>query len=363
MKNILLIISLLASFSVFAQPEERIQRNKVKIGKAAADKTLEFEAGDGASNPKLLVDSATKDFDFSKNVRTRGNTLLVGDGLNVNKFMLFDISTPSFPSGGPGFKWNAATQKVQVSHDGSTFVDVDAGGAVSPLTTAGDIWFYSTVDDRLPIGTLGQTLTAGPSNTPTYVSPWFVNAVISGNSVVSVISGSAASFTDLTNANLSLANATGSSTAQIACASGTAPSGTTCTAANESFGINFNVPNYYTGYVEVCAQFSHVMTLPSGSGLISSTVRWSIIETANNATTQLAGGNSTASFFGNMEAEANSQDFHDAMSVCDIFAVTASDNKTYRLMYKKVADTGSPTNNGIQANSGYLIQFTVRPIR
>ena len=34
------------------------------------------------------------------------------------------------------------------------------GGATSPLTTKGDVWGYSTADDRIPVGTDGKVLTA-----------------------------------------------------------------------------------------------------------------------------------------------------------------------------------------------------------
>lgn len=34
------------------------------------------------------------------------------------------------------------------------------GGSSSPLTTKGDVWGYSTVDARIPVGTNGQMLTA-----------------------------------------------------------------------------------------------------------------------------------------------------------------------------------------------------------
>lgn len=35
-----------------------------------------------------------------------------------------------------------------------------SSGSASPLTTKGDLWGYSTVDDRVPVGTNGQVLTA-----------------------------------------------------------------------------------------------------------------------------------------------------------------------------------------------------------
>lgn len=44
-----------------------------------------------------------------------------------------------------------------------------AGAFKSPLTTKGDIWGYDTIDDRIPVGTDGQVLTAN-SHVPLGVS-------------------------------------------------------------------------------------------------------------------------------------------------------------------------------------------------
>ena len=42
----------------------------------------------------------------------------------------------------------------------ATFFDYVQTGATSPLTTKGDVWGYSTVDARIPVGTNNQVLTA-----------------------------------------------------------------------------------------------------------------------------------------------------------------------------------------------------------
>ena len=46
------------------------------------------------------------------------------------------------------------------SASASIFFDYTQTGAVSPLTTKGDLWGYSTLDARIPIGTNNQVLTA-----------------------------------------------------------------------------------------------------------------------------------------------------------------------------------------------------------
>ncbi|TXH44796.1 MAG: hypothetical protein E6Q97_32210 [Desulfurellales bacterium] len=47
-------------------------------------------------------------------------------------------------------------QNIQIS---------STGGSTSPLTTKGDIWGYSTLDARIPVGTNGQVLTADSAQT------------------------------------------------------------------------------------------------------------------------------------------------------------------------------------------------------
>lgn len=66
------------------------------------------------------------------------------------------------------------------------------GGTASPLTTKGDLWGYSTVDTRLPVGTNGQILSAD-STQPTGLK--WINAPTSA--VWGSITGTLSSQTDL----------------------------------------------------------------------------------------------------------------------------------------------------------------------
>jgi hypothetical protein len=54
------------------------------------------------------------------------------------------------------------------------------GGSSSPLTTKGDLWIYSTLDTRLPVGTNGQILSA--DSTETTGLKWIDNTGGSGSS-------------------------------------------------------------------------------------------------------------------------------------------------------------------------------------
>lgn len=69
-------------------------------------------------------------------------------------------ANPTLASGEPG--WETDTNKLKIG-DGATAwnaLGYFGGAAVSPLTTKGDVWGYSTTDARVPVGANGQVLTA-----------------------------------------------------------------------------------------------------------------------------------------------------------------------------------------------------------
>ena len=78
-------------------------------------------------------------------------TSLATVALSANDDLVLDIIT--------GGTWQVAIYLMaepEAGGDGGT----GGGGSTSPLTTKGDIWIYSTIDDRLPVGSNGQVLTA-----------------------------------------------------------------------------------------------------------------------------------------------------------------------------------------------------------
>jgi len=71
-----------------------------------------------------------------------------------------DVTTPNNGE----FWYNSTSNKFRARENGVT-VDMIGGGGASPLTTQGDLFTFSTVDARLPVGTNGQVLSADSAET------------------------------------------------------------------------------------------------------------------------------------------------------------------------------------------------------
>lgn len=97
---------------------------KLGIGTSTDDKEFVFDTGDGATNPKIVIDMVNKDFDFNKAVNVAADLLTVGDGSNTNKVIEFNIGLGAT---NPKFRWDSAANKLQFSADGVNFKDIGSG--------------------------------------------------------------------------------------------------------------------------------------------------------------------------------------------------------------------------------------------
>lgn len=152
---------------------------------------------------------------------------------------------------------------------------------------------------------------------------WKVDANI-GGAVVGLGTGAVSSYSEITSGSLTLTQNAGSIATQIACASGTASSGTTCTAANESVGVVFNVPT--AGDVLACASFTH-NGQGSGGEVITT---FQIMETTNTSSaivqegkTRLVSGGGPTTILKN------------PLRVCGTFTFASAGQKTLRLQYEQ----------------------------
>lgn len=158
--------------ATFAAIPEKHQSDDVQVGRSSssADKRMIFDVGDGATNPKLIIDATDKDFTFNKLLNVLGDLFKLGDGTTggdkiiefdtgdggSNKNLTLDATTKilstnaealQFGDGtasdqdlifdkgagaaNPRFRWSETKGKLQFSPDGSTFKAVGSGGGGS----------------------------------------------------------------------------------------------------------------------------------------------------------------------------------------------------------------------------------------
>lgn len=194
---------------------------------------------------------------------------------------------------------------------------------------------------------------------------WYVDANIAGaNPSLGVAAVS--SYTEITNASLTMTPRTGSAAVGIMCSSTNAAaspttSSSTCSAGSESLGANFNLPR--SGVYEVCIQFSHFARADQAESLFST---FQLIETPTNAQTltQEGGSRITSGISGMTVASGTLQASYIPNTNCSLFNWSAG-NKGVRLMYEQRV-TGTPNDSlivGDADSSGGQqdIRLTVRP--
>ena len=187
-------------------------------------------------------------------------------------------------------------------------------------------------------------------------SAWQIDANIGGANP-SLGATSITSYTGIENASLDMVLRPGSSSAQIACSSTNAPTGLTCSSGNESVSVAWTPP--YTGWFDVCFDFSHNFDLASTA--VADAV-FQVVETGINNQTILAEGGSKVESRGNITAANNLTFPH---RVCGSFLVSSVSQKVHRLMYELSA-SGTVNTNVLNADRNASlgqrdIRVTVRP--
>lgn len=171
---------------------------------------------------------------------------------------------------------------------------------------------------------------------------WRVDANISGANP-SLGTGTVAAYAEVTNGSLTLVQNSGSQGVQIACASGTASTGTTCS-VNESVGIAFQAPR--AGSVMACVSFSHDASVAATSDVTST---FQIVETTNTSSAVVAEGNTRLQ----SEIEASGTgavDISHPLRLCGTFNFVSAGLKTLRLAYEQTT-SGTVNSNVLDADA------------
>lgn len=151
-------------------------------------------------------------------------------------------------------------------------------------------------------------------------------------------------YTSIENGALDMVINSGSASAEIGCASGTAPSGLTCSAADESVSVAMSIQKVGTYYA--CFEFSHAITNTAGGDIAAI---FQIIETPLAAVTILKEGNSRVqSRMKPVDIDNSSAAIH----VCGVFNFVSVGKKLLRLMYEQSGGGGSTTNLVIGDRNG-----------
>lgn len=237
------------------------------------------------------------------------------------------------------------------------------------ICSVGLLFIAASYPIPLP-GTSGNVLTsdgskwtsAAATSSPT---TFWVSANIAGANFDLGTSNQAA-YIEMTNAGMTLTNQSGATTAQIACASGTASSGTTCTAANESNGIAFTITA--TGAYMACVGFSHYLDDNSGVANMNLETTFQIVETSNtsSAVTTEGHGRIQSGLITNSAAGGEVIKADHPLRVCALFNFGSTGQKTLRLEYEQFVSGTTASNLVVgDANASYGqrdIQWIVYPL-
>lgn len=232
----------------------------------------------------------------------------------------------------------SATQLLAYGDNGAT-----QWTSTVPLTLATTTQY----DFIFQVPIVGWTTTSSYSLMNTY---WKVDANISGadpslgtSDVTDYASGV------LESGSLTLTNnsGTGNIAAQIPCSSTNAPSGTTCSAGNESVGVAFTPLGTFPQSVLACASFAHVV-INGASGSVDA--YFQIVETPVAAQTTSQEGKSRVSSRWTVASSSGNQPHR----LCGTFTFDSPGQRALRLRFEQ--DVTATVNNNLiagDANATY----------
>lgn len=117
-----------ASVALAAGVQENVPSDSMKIGlgtnSPTDDRQIIFDTGDGAANPKIVIDMTNKDFDFNAALNVAADLFKLGTGAAADQTVEFDIGQGA---SNPKFRWSNTDQSLQFANDGVNFRNVGSG--------------------------------------------------------------------------------------------------------------------------------------------------------------------------------------------------------------------------------------------
>lgn len=233
---------------------------------------------------------------------------------------------------------------------GATTIEIQGRSGVTTTSTAAAISDNigpngNTIIDAVEIEVYHYPL-ASQQAVNSDTQPWRVDANISGANP-SLGTSSVASYTEITDASLTLTNNSGSGvlTTQIPCSTTNPPTGTTCSAGSESVGVSFTIPR--AGDVKACASFTWQGQSDSSGDSVAAAFQ--IVETPTNAQTISQEGRSRVNAqHGGVAAVSTATNY--PIRICGTFSFSSAGQKVLRLMYEQLVSS-TPTGSLVLADA------------
>jgi len=298
-----------------------------------------FVISNGFFAPNSTSVAANVAFQFSDGTNAFGSATAAGGGGSSGDPLASSVLTGRLSV-------TAAQTNITIQVQGKTSSGSNA--AIVGNSTAAQNNHFEIQVYRFPSASQ-QVYAASTSN-------WRVDANIAGANDTFTTSA-VSTYTGIENSGWTLTNNTdvGTLTAQIPCSSTNAPSGTTCSAGDESIGVSWVLPK--PGKVKACVGFAtSIASSSDGYGIFQ------IVETPNNAQTISQEGKERID--GGANALAVNDTIHVPYRVCGNFYFSSAGQKTLRLMFEKPAGSGtfSLMADASSSNGQRDIHWEVHPL-
>lgn len=369
------LITACAGWPAAAQSTTRIPTTTLTLGqKSAVSKDLIFDIGLGNANPRMRGSATNSNIQFANDGVTFSTVPQAGiyavtsttttpyTALSSDQLICMDATAGTKTINLPAIASNLGREYLLKKCDTSTNSVILDPNASELIEGASTLTMYA------PGATYRIVATATQWEIISRKDSWWAEANITGANISGAVTAVSA-YAEVTNAGLTMTPRTGSAPIAVMCATtnaATAPttSTSTCSAGNESLGMNVNIP--WPGWYEACVIFAHQMS-GAGSNGAHIQITNELIQTPLNAQTLTQEGTERIQSSLTYEGGAASQIATFPQRTCGTFLFTAAGNFGWRIMEEVTVTAGSFSNlymaDAAAGNGQRDIKVTVRALQ